>query len=233
MKVARLAALLPARPLVRAEDDVARELHRDRLARRVLAADDDQVADAALGELALDRRHPGAAGAAVGAGRVQQDAGVPHVLAAVGPLPPLVLDDQVIVAVLLLGGDVAEAVAGDVEHAVLDAEDLARVVGLRVLEPGGQAGQVLAVEEGGDLLGLSGVPTCSPPIEPLAVSSGRINTQDEVRNEQGGLDVCSIRPIGPRGWSGWIAARSLSLCRGLTIVSRIGPSVRVRSIIVA
>ena len=112
---------------------------------------DDQVADAALGELALDRRHPGAARAAVGAGRVQEDAGVAHELAAVGPLAPPVFDDQVIVAVRLLGGDVAVAVAGDVEQAVRDAEDLARVVALRVLEPGGEAGQVLAVEEADDL----------------------------------------------------------------------------------
>ena len=37
------------------------------VARRVLAADDDQVADAALGELALDRRHPGAVRPAVAA----------------------------------------------------------------------------------------------------------------------------------------------------------------------
>ena len=40
---------------------------------RVLAADQDQVADAALGELALDRRHPRPAGPAVGPGRVQED----------------------------------------------------------------------------------------------------------------------------------------------------------------
>ena len=107
----RLAPLLPARPLVGPEDRLARELHGDRLALRVLAADDDQVADAALGELALDRRHPRTAGAAVGPDRVQEDAGVAHELAAVGPLAPLVLDDQVVVAILLVGGDVAEAVA--------------------------------------------------------------------------------------------------------------------------
>ena len=61
----RLAPLLPARPLVGPEHGLAREPHGDRLAVRVLAADDDQVADAPLGELALDRRHPRAAGAAI------------------------------------------------------------------------------------------------------------------------------------------------------------------------
>ena len=79
-------------------------------------------------------------GAAVGPGRVQQDAGVADVLAAVGLLAPLVLDDQVIVAVLLVGGDIAEAVAGDVQHAVVDAEDL-RGSSLGVLEPGREAGR--------------------------------------------------------------------------------------------
>src|SRR5262249_43384321 len=44
-------------------------------------------------------------------------------------------------------GDVAEAVARDVQHAFLDAEDLARVLALRVLQPGGESFQVLAIEQ--------------------------------------------------------------------------------------
>src|SRR5262249_53125242 len=51
---APLATFLPARPLVRAEGDITGELDRNDLALGVLAADDDQVADAALGELAFD-----------------------------------------------------------------------------------------------------------------------------------------------------------------------------------
>src|SRR5262249_37190698 len=131
-----------------AEDDVAGDLHGDDLALVVLAADDDEIADAALGELALDARHPRAlAGTAVGADGVQQDARVAHILAAVGALAPLVLDRKMIIAILLVRGDVAVAVARDVQHLVGDAEDLAGILTLGVAEPGGEAGQVLAVEE--------------------------------------------------------------------------------------
>jgi hypothetical protein len=78
---------------------------------------------------------------------VQEDARVADVLAAVGLLTPFELDDQVIVAVSLLGANVAEAVPGDVQQALGDAEDLARVGAPGVLEPGGQPGEVLAVEQ--------------------------------------------------------------------------------------
>ena len=58
----------------------------------VLAADNDQVADTSLRELAFDARHPDAADAAVGAHPVQENARVADVFAAVGSLAPLVLD---------------------------------------------------------------------------------------------------------------------------------------------
>src|SRR5207237_8951981 len=71
------AALLPTVALpVRAEFRLGRDPDGNDFARRVLAPDDDQVADTPLRKLALDRRHPGAAGPAVGAGRAQQDAGL-------------------------------------------------------------------------------------------------------------------------------------------------------------
>src|SRR5262249_14894796 len=95
----RGAALGPPRPVVGADGDIGREPDGDGRALRVLAADDDEVADAPLRELALDRRHPGAVGVAVGAGRVQEDAGVPHRLAAVGLLAPLVLHHQPVIEV--------------------------------------------------------------------------------------------------------------------------------------
>ena len=78
--------------------------------------------------------------------------GVADGLAAVGPLAPSVLDDHPIVAIGPLGGEVAEAVAGDVELAVVgDAEDAPGVVAAGILEPGREAGEVLAVEEADDL----------------------------------------------------------------------------------
>src|SRR5439155_21650604 len=126
------AALRVAGALVGADGDVAGEADRDDLALGVLAADDDEVADAALSELALDARHPGAAGAAVRAGGVQEDARVANVLAAVGAPAPFVFHDQVIILVRLGGGDVAEAVAGDVQEAVLHGEPLARVFALGI-----------------------------------------------------------------------------------------------------
>src|SRR5262249_60704647 len=107
-----------SRPVVGTQYGATRQPPGDRLAVRLLSPDDDQVADASLGELALDRRHPGTACAPVGSGRVQEDAGIAHELAAVGPLAPLVLDDQVIIAVLPVGGDVSVAIAGSVEGAV-------------------------------------------------------------------------------------------------------------------
>ena len=65
-------------------------------------------------------------------------------------LAPLVLHDQVIVAVLTFGGDVTESIAGDVEHFVIDPKDPARVFAFRVSQPGGQTGEVLTVEQADD-----------------------------------------------------------------------------------
>jgi hypothetical protein len=86
---ADLAAGLPARAFVGTEDRLRLDRDGDFLACFVFAADDDEVADAALGELAFNARHPRAAGAAVGADGVQEDAGVAYELAAVGFLPHL------------------------------------------------------------------------------------------------------------------------------------------------
>jgi hypothetical protein len=62
-----------------------------------------------------------------------------------------------IVVIFLVGGQVPEAVAGDVNDVVLDGEDLPEIFAFRVLEPGGKPSEVLAVEEldeafGGDRL---------------------------------------------------------------------------------
>src|SRR5438552_1881839 len=48
---------------------------------------------------------------------------------------------------VLAVGVLAEALAADVQDAVSHGEDLLRVVALAVAEPGGPAGEVLAVEE--------------------------------------------------------------------------------------
>ena len=116
MKVRGLAAPSSAAGLSGPSTDVAVNFTGMTFARLVLAADDDQVADAALGELALDRttsrcrrrRRPGRSRAA----------GCPELRTYLPPsvrFAPLILDDQVIVAVRLVGGEVAEAVAADVE----------------------------------------------------------------------------------------------------------------------
>ena len=75
---------------------------------------------------------------------MQENAGVADVLAAVGALAPLVFDGEMVVAIFPGGGDIAEAVAREMQHAVLDHEDAARVGVLGVLEPGGQAGEIFA-----------------------------------------------------------------------------------------
>src|SRR5262249_15212033 len=78
-----LAAFFPAGAAIRAQDGVAGKSDRNRFAGLVLAANDDEIADAALGELTLDRGHPGAArGAAVRADGMQENAGIAHILSA-------------------------------------------------------------------------------------------------------------------------------------------------------
>ena len=113
----------------------------------VLAPDRNQVAVASLGKLALDAGHPGAAGAAVRTNGMQQDAGVADVLATIGLLAPPILYEQVVIAVGLLGRGITEAVARDMELSVGHAKYVARIGTLGVLEPGGQACKILAVEE--------------------------------------------------------------------------------------
>ena len=144
----------------------ARDRYRDRSALSVLAANDDQVADTSLGELALDRRHPLASRPAVGAGRVEENARVPYGRPAVGSLAPLVFHDQMIIAVLTFGGDVAESVARDMEHMIGDAKDPARIGVVGILQPCGQTVEVLTVEEVDGRFGAQGLGLGSPPREP-------------------------------------------------------------------
>ena len=133
------ATRFPSRPVVGTEDDFTGELHGNFDSPVVLSPDRDQVANAPLRELAFDRRHPGAPCAAVGSRRVQEDARVPHELAAIGPFAPPVLDDQMIIAVVLSRGNVSLAVAADPQQSVLDAEDSTWVGSLRVFHPGARA----------------------------------------------------------------------------------------------
>src|SRR5262249_50280455 len=123
---------LPARPLVGAEHDLTGETHGDDFLLLIATTDGDEVADTPLGQLALDARHPGATRSAVRPDGVEEDAGVADVLTPVCLLAPLELDDQVIIAVFLLGGEVAEAIPTDVDHPLTDPEHLARVLAFGV-----------------------------------------------------------------------------------------------------
>jgi hypothetical protein len=78
---------------------------------------------------------------------VQQDSRVTDILAAVRPLAPFVFDDQMIVAVLLVRGDVAVPLARQTDLPIRDLEYLPWIFALRVFEPGRQAGQIPAVEK--------------------------------------------------------------------------------------
>ena len=60
---------------------------------------------------------------------------------------PFELEDEVIVAEVLFRDDRAEAVAADVELAVLDGEDVTRVFVLRVLQPGVHLALVVVGEQ--------------------------------------------------------------------------------------
>src|SRR5581483_10578241 len=98
-----LATFLPALAfLIRAPFDFCRERDGNSGSVLVLAANEDQVADAALRQLTFDARHPYAVGAAIGPHGMQKNAGVADILAAVSALAPLVLDGQVVVLVFLI-----------------------------------------------------------------------------------------------------------------------------------
>src|SRR5207237_626671 len=142
----------PTWALVGAQYDIAGKLDGNHLLILALATNHNQVADAPLGQLAFDARHPGPTGATIGANSVQEDAGVADVFAAVGLLSPLVLDCQVIITVLLVRGEIAIAVSRNVQQAILDRENPAWICALAIFQPGVQAGQVLAVEERDDAL---------------------------------------------------------------------------------
>jgi hypothetical protein len=130
-----LAVRIPAGVLVFGHAGQARERAREWAAVGLGAPDHDQVALAALGELALDRRHPQAPGRAVGTDRVEQHAGVPHA-GGLGPLPtPAILDRKVVVAVGPLRGHVAHVFIAAPQHAVFEAEHALRIVVAGLLEP--------------------------------------------------------------------------------------------------
>src|SRR5262249_58698457 len=80
----------------------------------VLVAQHQQVAGAAFDHLAFDGGHPRAE-AAVGPLAVDEDTAVPRGLLArrIGLFAPLVLDDELVVAVLLLSDQTAEHFAGN------------------------------------------------------------------------------------------------------------------------
>jgi hypothetical protein len=142
----RRPAFLPARPPVGAQLGFHREGDGN-----ILPPDRDQVAHAALGELTFDRGHPRtSSAAALGSCPMQQDAGIADVLSAVGPRPPLILDDHPVVTICLLRGDVAHPVAREMEQPVVDREDLPGILVLGVLEPVGEPREILPVEERDD-----------------------------------------------------------------------------------
>ena len=63
-----------------------------------------------------------------------------------GPLAPLPFHDQVIVVKLVLRRQSAEFLARDLDHPVVDREDLGGIVVLMVVQIGVKSSQVLAVE---------------------------------------------------------------------------------------
>ncbi|MBK7929887.1 MAG: hypothetical protein IPJ98_21155 [Bryobacterales bacterium] len=66
-----------------------------------------------------------AAAALVGADAVEEDAGVAGLIDAgrVSVAAPFPFNEEMVIAVSVLGGDAAEFLAGDAEEAVLDGED--------------------------------------------------------------------------------------------------------------
>ncbi len=102
VKILRLAAVLPARPLVGPENDLGLVSRTGivpppaSLPRITIRSPTQPWASwHSIDDIHVPPAPPS------GPGRIQEDAGVAHELAAVGPLAPLVFDDQVIVAVCL------------------------------------------------------------------------------------------------------------------------------------
>ena len=112
----------------------------------VLAANDNQVAFAALGQLHFDRRHPDAAGVAFRSDGVQQDAGIPHVLGTVGSLAPFVINAEVIVLIGIDGGQIAHPFAGDVNRAVFDRVVFLVLIPISRSQPRRKAAKIFSVE---------------------------------------------------------------------------------------
>src|SRR6185369_3835910 len=79
------------------------------------------------------------------------DSGIARLANAFAPIPvflaPLELGDKTIVFVFRLGAEVAQPFAGDANHAVGDAENMARVVAFCINQPGVEAGEVGTVEK--------------------------------------------------------------------------------------
>src|SRR5207249_8631088 len=101
---------------------------------------------AAPDHLELDRSGPNL----VRAGYVEENAAVTGHAGTrrMGGFAPLELSTEMVVGVFFLGDDVAVFRAGDVEHAVMDLEDLVRIFVFALLfQEGVEALQVLAVEE--------------------------------------------------------------------------------------
>src|SRR5690606_1861187 len=109
----------------------------------------EDIADATFNDLGFDRRHPAAAKAAIGTEGVYQDAGdAGVVLAAVpSPLTPFELNDQVVIAVGLLGDQPTPAVTGDVQQAVFDREHLTRIFAASVFDVRVEPVEILAIEQ--------------------------------------------------------------------------------------
>src|SRR5262249_42976824 len=90
------------------------------------SADKDDIAGAALDHLELDRSGPNL----VQAGYVEENAAVTGEAGTrrMRGFAPLELGAEMVVGIFFLGDDVAVFRAGDVEHAVMDLEDLLRIL---------------------------------------------------------------------------------------------------------
>ena len=112
------------------------------------AGNHDEVAAAPFDDLAFLRLHPVAAGRAVGPDAVEQDPGIASLFfpRRPGPFAPFPFGDQVIVVKLVARRQAAEFLARDLDHSVVDREDLGGVFVLVLAQIGVESGQILAVE---------------------------------------------------------------------------------------
>ena len=112
---------------------------------------------------------------------MDQDSGITASVLATAPGSgaPFEFDHEMIVAVVVVGTDVSEPVAGNVQQAIVDTEDFAGVLAAGAPEPCRESIEVSAVEQAAD-------PVCGSDRRDRLLWVGRDDQQQQSQTRQAG-----------------------------------------------